>query len=75
MTEKAPTHNAYALKRDSRIRGRMIEIGHARIESDGTAVHRVVLDRLPTGGFTGDVFLYPVGIKPTDPDPQPERPD
>jgi hypothetical protein len=34
----------------------------------------VFLDRLPIGGFTGHVFLSPVGVKMPDPEPQPERP-
>jgi len=74
MTERVPTHTAYALKRDGRTASRMIEIGHARIEPSG-GVHRVVLDRLPTGGFTGEVFLYPVNVKPSEQEVQPERPD
>lgn len=73
MSEKPPTHAAYALRRESRLRSRYIEIGHARIEKDGD-VHHIFLDRLPIGGFTGHVFLSPIGVKPLDPEPQPERP-
>jgi hypothetical protein len=29
---------------------------------------------LPIGGFTGHVFLSPIGVKPPDPEPQTERP-
>jgi hypothetical protein len=73
MVEKPPTHAAYALRRESRTRSRYIEIGHARIEKAGD-IHQVFLDRLPIGGFTGHVFLSPIGVKPQDPEPQPERP-
>jgi len=73
MAEKPPTHAAYALRRESRLRSRYIEIGHARIEKAGD-VHHLFLDRLPIGGFTGHIFLSPVGVKPPDPETQPERP-
>ena len=73
MVEKPPTHAAYALRRESRLRSRYIEIGHARIERTGD-IHHVFLDRLPIGGFTGHLFLSPIGVKPPDPEPQPERP-
>ena len=86
MAEKqAPTHGAYALRRESKLRSRWIEIGHARIEpcsrckqaniekmTDG--VHHIFLDRLPIGGFTGHVYLSPIGAKPPEPEAQPERP-
>jgi hypothetical protein len=73
MTEEAPTHIAHALRKESRQRSRYIEIGHARIEKDG-GIHHVFLDRLPVGGFTGHVFLSPIGVKLIDPEEQPERP-
>ena len=73
MVENSPTHAAYALRRESRQRSRYIEIGHARIEKAGD-VHHVFLERLPIGGFTGHVFLSPIGVKPADPAPHPERP-
>jgi hypothetical protein len=73
MTEQSPTHTAHALRKESRSRSRYIEIGHARIEKDG-AVHHIFLDRLPIGGFTGHVFLSPIGVKLPDPAPTPERP-
>jgi len=75
MTEKPSTHTAYALRRESRLRSRWIEIGHARIYRDGNNVHHVYLDRLPIGGFSGHVHLSPVGVKPPEPEPQPERPE
>jgi len=73
MAEKPPTHTAHALRKESRTRSRYIEIGHARIEKTGD-VHHIFLDRMPIGGFTGHVFLSPIGVKPPDPEPQPERP-
>jgi hypothetical protein len=73
MAEKPPTHAAHALRKESRNRSRYIEIGHARIEKDGD-VHHIFLDRLPIGGFTGHVFLSPIGVKLPDPEQQPERP-
>jgi hypothetical protein len=72
--KQPPTHYAYALRRESRHRSRYIEIGHARISSTPEAVHHIVLDRLPIGGFTGDIYLSPVGIELPDPESQPERP-
>jgi hypothetical protein len=73
MAEKSPTHAAYALRKESRQRSRYIEIGHARIENT-TNIHHIFLDRLPLGGFSGHIFLSPIGDKPADPEPQPERP-
>jgi hypothetical protein len=81
MTEKPPTHTAYALrrenpddglKREGRVKGYWIEIGNAWIESGGAG--HIFLDRLPTGGFNGHVNLLPVGVKPSEPEAGPERP-
>jgi hypothetical protein len=74
MVDTPPTHGAYALRRESRNRSRWIEIGYARIEAEPSGVHHVFLDRLPIGGFAGHVYLSPIGVKPPDPAPQPERP-
>jgi hypothetical protein len=74
MADKPPTHAAYALRRESRVRSRWIKIGDAHMENTPEGVHHVFLDRLPIGGFTGHIYLSPVGVKPTDPEPQPERP-
>lgn len=73
MIEKTPTHDAYALRKESKHRSRYIEIGHAHIGKSGD-VHHIFLDRLPIGGFTGHVFLSPKGVKPADPISQPDRP-
>lgn len=73
MVDKPPSHSAFALRRESRLRSRWIEIGHARIEKAGD-IHHVFLDRLPVGGFTGHVYLSPIGVKPPDPQAEPERP-
>jgi len=72
--KQPPTHGAYALRRESRLRSRWIEIGHARIETVSNGVHHVFLDRLPVGGWTGHLTLSPIGKKPSDPEPEPERP-
>jgi hypothetical protein len=69
---KAPTHTAYAFKREGRKFGRWIEIGTARAE--GAGLIRVFLDRLPIGGFTGGVLLSPLGKEPLLPEPKPQRP-
>ena len=74
MTEQAPTHIAYALRKENRQRSRYIEIGHARIEKDG-GIHHVFLDRLPIGGFAGHVFLSPIGTMLPEPEQQPDRPN
>jgi hypothetical protein len=73
MPEKQPTHAAFALRRESRAQSRWIEIGHARIETNAD-LHQVFLDRLPIGGFTGHIYLSPIGVRPPEPDAQPERP-
>jgi len=69
-----PTHSAYALRKESRHRSRYIEIGHARVESTPNGIQHVFLDRLPLGGFTGHIFLSPIGVKLPEPEPHPERP-
>jgi hypothetical protein len=74
MVDKPPTHSAYALRRESRLRSRWIEIGRAHIEAEFNGVHHVFLYSLPIGGFTGHVYLSPIGVKPPDPEAQPERP-
>jgi hypothetical protein len=69
---KAPTHTAFAFKREGRRFGRWLEIGVARAEDDGMI--RVFLDRLPIGGFSGGVMLSPIGVVPPLPEPPPRRP-
>ncbi len=63
-TQPLTTHIVYTLRRESRLRSRWLEVGHARINNDGTSVHQVFLDRLPVGGFSGRLFLSPIGTKP-----------
>jgi|HubBroStandDraft_6_1064221.scaffolds.fasta_scaffold411706_2 hypothetical protein len=73
MTDtKAPTHTAFALKREGKRHSRWLEIGKGRLDRDN--VIHVFLDRTPIGGFNGYVYLSPNGLKPPDPEPQPERP-
>lgn len=72
--EKVPnTHIGYALKREGRRTGRWLEVGTARIEGPDKPAH-IHIDRTPTGGFNGYVYFSPIGVKPPDPQPQPERP-
>ena len=71
--KKAPTHTAYALKRESRSVFRWLEIGMAHIDTAGQESQHVHLDRLPVGGFSGHVILLPIGETP--PDPVPQRPE
>lgn len=85
MHEKHPTHGAYALRRENRLRSRWIEIGtsasekarcpHCDNQFPYSGVHQALLDRLPTGGFDGRVTFSPIGVRPSDPEPKPERPD
>ena len=69
---KAPTHTAFAFKREGRKFGRWLEIGVARTEEHGMI--KVFLDRLPNGGFTGGVLLAPLGVEPPMPELPPRRP-
>ena len=69
---KAPTHTAWAFKREGKKFGRWLEIGVARVEDNG--IVKVFLDRLPIGGFTGGVMLAPIGTEPPLPQPPPRRP-
>jgi hypothetical protein len=73
--KKLATHTAFVLKRETRTSGRWLEIGEANIQSDGTnGAHQVYLNRLPMGGFSGHFLLQPIGTKPPNPQPEPERP-
>jgi hypothetical protein len=74
MLDKPSTHTAFALRRENRVSSRYVEIGRARIERDAGGAHHVYLDRLPIAGFSGHVYLSPNGVKPTDPEPEAERP-
>ena len=67
--EKPLTHTAYALKRESRTTGRWLEIGEARIESDGKSGH-IYIDCDPIGGPARYIYLLPIGVKPDEPSPQ-----
>lgn len=66
----APTHTAFALRKEGKRYGKWLEIGTARQDSSG--VIHLFLDRTPIGGFNGYAYLSPIGVKP--PYPQPERP-
>jgi len=65
---KAPTFTALAFKREGKKSGRWVEIGSARKQDEQDGGIRVYLDRLPIGGFTGYVYLSPIGDElPADP--------
>jgi len=66
----APTHTAFALRKEGKRHGTWLEIGTAR-QADNGIIH-VFLNRTPIGGFNGYVYLSPHGVPP---DPQPERPE
>lgn len=63
--DKAPTHTAFALKREGKKFGRWLEIGNARIEDGG--IGHIFIDRTPVGGFNGYVYLSPNGVKGKSP--------
>jgi hypothetical protein len=82
MIEKPATHTAYAvrrenpndpLRRERRAKAYWMEVGSARIDTASNE-HHVFLDRLPLGGFTGHIYLSPIGTKPPELETQPERP-
>jgi hypothetical protein len=71
MTDSlAPTHTAFAMKRENKRQSRWLEIGNGR--QDSTGVIHVFLDRTPIGGFNGYVYMAPIGTEP--PAAEPERP-
>ena len=65
---KAPTHTAFALRRQGKRYGKWLEIGTARQDGDG--VFHAFLDRTPIGGFNGYVFLAPKGMQPELSEPE-----
>lgn len=71
--DRTPTHIAYGLRREGKRTSRWLEIGKAHLEP-GTRVIHVAIDRTIVGGFNGYVYLSPVGAKPPEPEPQPDRP-
>jgi hypothetical protein len=73
VSKPPATHTAFVLKRETRTRFRYLEIGEAEVQVDGKGgSHRVYLDRLPVGGFSGYILLHPRGTLPPDPIPEPE---
>jgi hypothetical protein len=71
--DRTPTHTAYALRREGKRLSRWLEIGKAHLEAESRIIH-VAIDRTPVGGFNGYVYLSPVGVKPPEPEPRPDRP-
>lgn len=75
MPKPLATHIAYVLRRETRSSGRWVEIGTANIAGDPkNGTHFADIDRLPVGGFGGHILFVPIGTKPPDPRPEPERP-
>ncbi|MGE4046254.1 MAG: hypothetical protein AB7F35_15465 [Acetobacteraceae bacterium] len=68
---KAPTHTAYAFRREGKKFGRLLECGTGRLDRDQNIVH-VFMNRLPIGAWSGYVVLSPIGAPP--PTAQPQRP-
>jgi hypothetical protein len=65
MPEKIPPkHRAYAAKREGQ-RVRWLEIGIASIHSEGCDLY---IDRLPVGGFSGQIIVRGDGVKPDESD-------
>ena len=64
MSEKPTTHIAYAIRRDGQ-KVRWLEIGVASIRRDGSACDLFV-DRLPVGGFNGQILVRLRGVNPED---------
>jgi hypothetical protein len=75
MPKHQTTHTAYVLRRETSTSGRWLEIGVAKVESDGeNGSHHIHIDRLPIGGFGGHILIHPIGSRPPDPQPVPARP-
>lgn len=86
------SHGAFAFKRETRVSGKWLDIGKARVEFDIAKFPEhlrpliplipqllrlmrchVFLDRTPIGGFSGHVFLNPVGEEPPVPRSQSQQ--
>jgi hypothetical protein len=67
--DKRHTHTAFAFRREGKKFGRWLEVGRAMPDTGGMI--RVLLDRLPIGGFNGGILLTPIG----EPPPEMPKPD
>ena len=74
VEKKSFTHTAYAKKRETRTAFRWLEVGMARVDCAAGGGHHIYVDRLPVGGFTGHIFLSPVGERPPEHEVVPQRP-
>lgn len=62
-------YTAYAMKREGRTTGRLVEIGEAEDHPDGKGFD-VILDRLPIGGFSGRILVRRKEARPDPPSPE-----
>jgi hypothetical protein len=67
---KRATYTAFALQHGTR---RWLQVGTARPEAGG--MFRILLDRLPVGGFAGQILLTPKGETPPGAEPDDAEPD
>jgi hypothetical protein len=70
MTDKSPqTYTAFTQRRVGKKFSHWLEIGTGQMGDDGITVFIASLDRLPIGGFDGEVHFAPVGSEPLPPKP------
>lgn len=77
MSEKKPlTHALWLQKREAGRFREWLEVGKGRIEIDenGNASADNFQSLVSIGGWNGYTRLLPIGIKPKDPEPKPQRP-
>ena len=66
-------YTAFTQRRKGKKFSHWLEIGIGQLGSDGVIIFHASLDRLPIGGFDGEVYFVPVGSQPPPP-PEPQRP-
>jgi hypothetical protein len=73
--KKPMTHVAWAQYYEGGRFREWVEIGKGRIDNDGSGnvIAHVHTNRIPRGD-SGNTYLFPIGVKPPDPQPQAKRP-
>jgi len=73
--KKPMTHIAWAQYYEGGRFREWVEIGKGRIENDGNGnlIARAHTNRIPRGD-SGHTYLFPVGVRPPDPQPEAKRP-